>query len=147
VKIPASDADGNLPPGVHEATWEDVTARFGQTTWRTQLLAGLLAGLQSLRGAGCARAYVDGSFVTAKEHPGDFDVCWEAAGVDPALLDPALLDFSNKRAAQKQRFGGEFFIADTTAAPDGTRFLDFFQIDKNTGSHKGIIALNLGDIP
>ena len=43
--------------------------------------------------AGCRRAYVDGSFVTAKEVPGDFDGCWEAEDVDPDALDPVLLDF------------------------------------------------------
>jgi ribosome-binding protein aMBF1 (putative translation factor) len=66
-------------------------ARFGHTPRRLALLSGLKAGLDALRAAGCRRAYLDGSFVTAKEAhfgtpPGDFDACWETAGVDfPAL--------------------------------------------------------------
>jgi hypothetical protein len=147
VTIPSFRADGNLPPGVHDATWTEMTTRFGQTPWRSQLLNGLLAALHSLRAAGCKRAYVDGSFVTDKAIPGDFDGCWEAAGVDPNRLDPALLDFSNARAAQKARFGGELFPATSAAVPVGTAFLDFFQRDKNTGSQKGIIAINLGGLP
>jgi len=44
--------------------------------------------------------------VPAREMPrraGDFDACWEAGGVDPAVLDPVLLDFSALRAAQKAK--------------------------------------------
>jgi hypothetical protein len=136
-----------LPPGVHEATWNDIAALFGSTAWRRDLLAGLLEALESLRAAGCRRVYVDGSFVTAKEAPGDFDACWETTGVDAGRLDPALLEFANARAAQKQRFHGELFPAQAIAAPDGTRFLDYFQRDKLTGDPKGIVALNLEDLP
>jgi len=41
-------------------------------------------------------------------------------------------------------FCGEMFVANSSATPDGTRFLDFFQIDKNTGDAKGIVAIDLG---
>jgi len=43
--------------------------------------------------AGCRTAYVDGSFVTAKEDPEDFDGCWESEGVSLKALDPVLCDF------------------------------------------------------
>ncbi|MDO8185965.1 hypothetical protein Q5424_05755 [Conexibacter sp. JD483] len=92
-------------------------------------------------------AYLDGSFVTSKEHPGDFDACWEVAGVDASRLDRELLDFSDLRAAQKQRYGGELFPAETAAEPAGTTFLDFFQRDRDSGQSKGIIAIDLGDLP
>ena len=58
-----------------------------------------------------------------------------------------LLDFRNKRAAQKVKYGGELFIADTPASPAGTTFLDFFQTDKTTGDPKGIVAIDLGGLP
>jgi hypothetical protein len=86
----------------------------------------------------------DGSFVTGKEVPGDFDGCWEAEGVDPQALDPVLLDFRHPRAAQKAKYRGELFVASLAAAPDGTRFLEFFRIDKVTGDAKGIVAVDLG---
>ena len=41
-------------------------------------------------------------------------------------------------------FGGEMFVANSSAAPDGTRFLEFFHIDKITGDAKGIVAIDLG---
>jgi hypothetical protein len=89
----------------------------------------------------CARAYVDGSFVTSKGEPGDFDGCWDHNGVDFDALDPVLLDFDGHREAQKAKFEGEMFIAD---AP-GNRFLEFFQLDRD-GRPKGIIQINLADI-
>lgn len=137
------EASGNLPPGVHAATWDEFVARYGSTPHRLALLAGLKAALDASRTAGCERTYLDGSFVTAKAVPGDFDGCWEVAGVDPDLLDPVLLVFANQRAAQKAKYGGEFFPAETA----GTRFLDFFQRDKQTGDPKGIIALDIGGLP
>lgn len=111
------------------------------------MLDGLLDALSALRAAGCACAYIDGSFVTTKESPGDFDGCWEASGVDAGLLDRVLLDFSHPRAAQKAKFGGELFIANSAADPAGRAFLDFFQTDKTTGERKGIVAIDLGSLP
>ena len=111
------------------------------------LLTGLRRALASLRAAGCRRAYIDGSFVTAKHDPEDFDACWEASNVDPLLLDPALIDFSDRRRAQKSKFGGELFPADLPADPAGTEFIDHFQRDKFTHEPKGIVALDLEDLP
>lgn len=145
--IPPFQEGGNLPPGIHEATWEEIIARFGGSAWRSELLAGLRDALENLRHAGCRRAYINGSFATAKEAPRDFDACWRAAGVDPDLLDPVLLTFANARAAQKERFRGELFPAEATADPHGTRFLDYFQRDKLTGESKGIVAIDLEELP
>lgn len=88
------------------------------------------------------------SFVTRKKTPGDFDACWNIEGVDIDELDriePVLLTFDNGRAAQKAKFGGEFFPAQTPAewTPPFRIFLDFFQTDKGTGNRKGIIELDL----
>jgi hypothetical protein len=110
------------------------------------LLDGLRSALNALREAGCKRVYIDGSFVTAKVEPSDFDGCWEVDGVDPDKLDPVLLTFSNRRAAQKAKYRGELFLADARADPAGTRFIEFFQHDKD-GNAKGIIALDLRELP
>jgi hypothetical protein len=144
---PFEPPTGLLPAGVHEATWEEFVARFGWTSYRLTLLAGLKAALDALRAAGCRRAYVDGSFVTAKETPGDFDGCWEVDGVDLARLDPVLKTFANLRAAQKRKYGGELFPADAPADLAGTNFLHFFQRDKRSGAAKGIVAIELGGLP
>jgi hypothetical protein len=56
---------------------------------------------------------------------------------------PLLLDFSDRRAAQKAKFGGELFPAQFAAEPGGTAFLEFFQLDRLTQEPKGIIAIDL----
>lgn len=145
--IPGFDPSGNLPAGLHLATWSAFTARFGGTAHRQRLISGLRRALASLKGAGCLRAYIDGSFVTAKVVPGDYDACWDPGGVNAALLDPVLLNFDNQRLLQKIVFFGELFPSHWPANQGGQRFLEFFQSDKTTGSPKGIILLNLQDLP
>lgn len=88
--IPQFDADGLLPPGIHRATWDEVTTRFGNIPWRRQLVDGLEMAIDSLRRAGCRTVYIDGSFATRKEVPNDFDVCWDEEGVAAVTGDSAL---------------------------------------------------------
>lgn len=145
--IPAFQPDGNLPPGIHWLEWTELEARFGQTAYRRSILAGFRDGIQQLKAAGCQRVYVDGSFVTTKPQPGDFDACWDVSGVDPNVLDPVFFDFSNHRAAQKARFLGEFFPAQLPEGGSGRTFLEFFQADKDSGDPKGIVALDLRRLP
>ncbi|MYE40439.1 MAG: hypothetical protein F4X27_09475 [Chloroflexi bacterium] len=144
--IPAFDEDGLLPPGIHWISWEEVGDRFGGTAWRRLLIAGLRTAMENLKDAGCRTVYVDGSFVTAKEAPNDFDACWEEAGVDPIVLDPVLLTFDPGRMTQKARYLGELFPASAIANTDGFSFLEFFQTDRETGRRKGIIAIDLGGL-
>lgn len=145
--IPAFTPTGLLPPGIHPATWNEIVERYGTNRYRLHLLHGLLAALRSLRVAGCRTVYLDGSFVTTETVPNDFDACWAAVGIDPGLLDPVLLDFSDWRAAQRRRFGGELFPAEALADVGGTSYLDYFQQFRRTGAAKGIVALDLGRLP
>lgn len=139
----ATGPTGLLAPGIHAATWEELVALTGTSPYRVALLAGLRAAALELQRCGCPRLYVDGSFVTDKPLPGDYDGCWELKGTNLAMLDPVLKDLSNKRAAQKAKYGGELFPASAGATAAGRTFLDFFQIDKTTGAPKGIIAIDL----
>jgi hypothetical protein len=145
--IPEFDPGGNLPSGIHPTSWDIFVARFGITDHRRRLVSGLKRALDSLTRAGCRRAYVDGSFVTEKEHPGDFDACWDPVGVDASLLHPVLLRFENQRLQQKIVFYGELFPSHWPANAAGQRFVDFFQIDKNSGALKGIVLLNVQELP
>jgi hypothetical protein len=97
--LPAFDPDsGRLPAGEHVASWDEVVERFGWTERRRRMLDGLAEAIELLVTAGCRRVWVNGSFVTAKDEPGDFDACWDTDGVDLDALDPVLLDLSNQRA-------------------------------------------------
>jgi hypothetical protein len=147
--IPDFDADGNLPPGRHRGSWKEFEKRFGTSLRRRELLAGMKRMLLSLREAGCRQIFMDGSFVSSKENPDDYDGCWDRAGMDLWSLqkrDPVLLDFSNKRLGQKLKYGGEMFPADLIEASSGVIFLEFLERDKNTGDQKGIVEIDLGEL-
>ena len=107
---------------------------------------GLRAALENLKRAGCRTVYVNGSFVTNKYVPNDYDACWEEAGVEPETLDSVLLTFDPGRVTQKAKYLGELFPASIIADSDGLSFLDFFQTDKDTGTPKGIVAIDLGGL-
>ena len=81
-----------------------------------------------------------------KGDPGDFDAAWETTNVNVQLLNPTLLDFRNRRQAQKQVFGGELFPADWEADEHGGTFLEFFQTDQRD-TPKGIVAVDLRTLP
>lgn len=134
-----------MPPGVHTVAWAEIAGRFGANSHRARLLSGLLSALQNLAGAGCSEILLDGSFITDKDLPDDYDGAWETRGVDPSLLDPVLLDFTNSRAAMKAKYGGELFPASLLAAP-GVRYRDFFLTDRS-GVSKGVLLLNLRSLP
>jgi hypothetical protein len=133
---------GVLPPGIYWASLDEIRDRFAQTAHRAWLFEGIVAVARALRRARCERMYLDGSFVTAKHHPNDFDGCWDPKNVNARLLDPVLLDFSNGRAAQKQKYRGEMFIS-SGANVETETFLDFFQREKLTGAPKGILGVDL----
>lgn len=145
--LPPFESNGLLPPGIHSAdTWQEFVSLFGSTPKRQWLLNGMKSALVALRGAKCRFVYVDGSFVTTKEEPGDFDICWDFAGVDVQLLDPILLKLDDGRQSQKAKFRGELLPAGWTETASGKTFLEFFQVDKATGEQKGIVVLDLGRI-
>src|ERR1039458_2628359 len=123
-------------------------------TWKRRGGAGLFEAICTIALASCRFRWrlcstgkailLDGSFVTAKEQPGDFDACWDIADVDPDRLDPIFFDFENGRAAQKARFYGELFPAQLPEGWSGKAFLEFFQTDKETGNPKGVVGFDLG---
>jgi hypothetical protein len=146
VVIPSFCSEGNLPEGVHPATWPELVAAFGINPHRLRLLSGLRMVLIRLYSAGCKTVYLDGSFVTSKAIPKDFDGAWDMQNVDLLrlrTLEPTLFDFSDGRAAQKRKFMGELFPADLQEQSTGRTFLDFFQVDRETGASKGIVAIDL----
>jgi hypothetical protein len=145
--IPAFTEMGALPVGEHQATWREVADRFGGTPKRDVLLRGLLAAARSLASAGARQLWLDGSFVTAKPEPGDFDGAWDPVGVDFSRVDPLLIDIadlSTGRNRQKAKYGGELLVG--REGRSGLPFQQFFQLDKN-GDPKGIVVLDLRTLP
>lgn len=72
--LPAFNEEGDLPPGVHRATLEEVLERFGEGSVQRCVVAARLKRVYELVSSTghLARFVVFGSFVTAKEEPNDF---------------------------------------------------------------------------
>jgi hypothetical protein len=133
---------GALPPGVHQASWWEVEERLGWNARRQSLLVGLRSLLEELARAGCSRVWLDGSFVTDKSNPGDFDLVWDPEGVDLSKLDQAVQDLDPPREAQQRKYRGDI-LPNVIERGSGTPFLEFFQQDPVTGQVRGIIELQL----
>lgn len=141
--IPQFDENGNLPPGVHWAEWEEFIERFGNNERRLLLIQGLQMAMERLKAAGCRTIYINGSFVTTKPKPGDFDACYDDETVDKNYLRihaPRLLNHYD-RAAQKAKYKGEIFPSNQPIGNYGDNS-DFFQRDRQKNK-KGIIAIDL----
>ncbi len=145
--LPPFMSNGYLPPGVHSASWDEVESRLGGTTRRDALLQGLLRAAANLRVAGARVLWLDGSFVTDKEEPEDWDGVWDPSNADLAKIDPVLIDPADLAAGryrQKAKYGGELLVGTETST--GMAFQVFFQQDQN-GDPKGIVRLDLRTLP
>ena len=142
--IPEFNENGNLPPGVHFCDdWEEFKERFGYTPKRTQMILSMEDAIASLKAAGCRTFYINGSFVTSKLDPRDFDCCWDRDDTDIDYLRktaPIILKFHDS-AAQKNKYKGEIYPSEQSVN-ESTISIEFFQRDRDQ-NRKGIIAINL----
>ena len=132
-----------LPPGIHEMDWESFYDFFSFSPKRKRLLDGLKKVVDILQETGCSNIYIDGSFVTEKLEPGDWDACFDCPSIiikDILKRYPLL-----NRAEQKRLYGGELFPALAKADEYGNTFLAFFQQITNTVKKKGIVIIKLND--
>lgn len=139
--------NGCLPHGIHNMTWEEFYDQFSFSPKRKYLLEGLERAIVTLRQCGCIIIYIDGSFVTNKLEPNDYDACWEGElGLvvpNMKIIEPIFLDLSDGRKKQKLKYKGEVFPAEIPADSSGTSYLDFFQQIRFSIDKKGIVAIKL----
>jgi len=104
--IPPFNEHGELPEGVHEATWAEFVERYGLTPQRTWLIGQFGPALRALQTAGADMVFVGGSFVTAKPDPGDIDAYWTPGEcTDLAGLPSEFLSESGGLAGQADLAG------------------------------------------
>lgn len=74
--LPPMTEEGELPEGVHQATLMEVIERFGQGTTQRHIVTRRLMGIyQKTKETEHLMSFlVFGSYVTAKEEPGDIDI-------------------------------------------------------------------------
>jgi hypothetical protein len=141
--LPAFDQlTGYLPAGEHAASWTEFVDRFGWNSHRTHLLEGMLRMAKNLKEAGCGFLLIDGSFVTAKELPSDYDACCDFSGINIGKID---LDFFGGRTEMKLKYFGELF-PDHHQADDLYTYREFFQSDRD-GAPKGVVRLLMESLP
>jgi hypothetical protein len=130
-----------LPNGIHDATLDEIYKRYAINKKRQDLFDGFKIATENLFNSGCPQIFLDGSYVTAKPEPSDYDALWDRRFVDPLLIDPIFLDFTGGTIFQKAKYLGEFFPASAIEGLTRRSFMDFFQTDKLTGARKGIIRI------
>jgi len=70
--LPPFDENGNLPPGIHRATYEEIAERFGTGSEEREVeIKELSRFIESARSVGARRLIINGSFVTDKAVPND----------------------------------------------------------------------------
>lgn len=125
-----------LPTGLHYMSLRDFKEQFVTNECRFWIYNGFIDACRALRQAGCKRIFVGGSFVTSKEEPGDFDACWDPAGVLQSL-DRIIYDDSC-RVERRQIYRGDLLIGGV----DSPHY-KFLARDKITGEERGMVGIQL----
>jgi predicted nucleotidyltransferase len=76
MSLPTFEEDGNLPPGIHQATLDEIIARFGNSNRQRQNVSDTLRHIYRLASATghLQRFIIFGSYVTKKPAPHDIDI-------------------------------------------------------------------------
>lgn len=136
---------GYLPQGEHAADWIEVIDRFAWNDHRRHLLSGLRRLAAALRDEECRLFLLDGSFVTRKEFPGDYDACCDYAGMSPIAL--MRLRLMGSREIMKAEYLGEVYAYEQLVPSDRRyTFREFFRRDRDDFP-KGVVRLNLASVP
>ena len=138
IVIPDFDKNGNLPPGIHEATIQEVEAHFAHNMHRKRLFEGLLKVLKILEGCGCPEVYLNGSFITLKSEPKDYDLCYEPTGIKGT---EAFKQFLETRDERKEKYFGDIFPR-LPQPPYEMDHVEDWQTDRD-GEIKGIVRIIL----
>lgn len=144
--LPEFNENGDLPPGVHGASWTEVVNRLGGSPGQRDVCTRRLAHVLELarRTACLQRFVVFGSYVTAKAYPNDVDVILimdDAFRLEHCPMESrALFDHPIAQA----RYGASVFwirpgllIGETVAD-----FIEYWQI-KRGGGQRGIVEIKL----
>ena len=143
MKLPAFNDQGDLPPGVHRATLEDVLERFGHGSARRFAVGARLSRLYELaRSTGSlARFVVFGSFVTAKAEPNDVDVIllMDDSFDLATVTGEAALVFHHLEA--DSHFGASVFWTKLSGALGGEQSMIEYWQARRDGGRRGIIEI------
>ncbi len=139
---PQFNEHGDLPPGIHAATLEEVIRHFGSTSRRAVIARRLERIFQLAHSTGhLARFIVFGSFITGKAEPNDVDIflLMEDSFDVNKVSTEARLVFDH--AAAQNLFGASVFWIRRAAALGGEdATIAHWQI-KRDGGRRGIVEV------
>ncbi|HWG45812.1 MAG TPA: hypothetical protein VN688_23830 [Gemmataceae bacterium] len=143
MSLPPFNEDGDLPPGLHQATLADISVRFGQGSVQRCAVAARLSRLHQLAVSTghLARFVVFGSFVTAKTDPNDVDIIllMEDSFDLAAVTGEAALVFQHMEA--DAHFGASVFWTKRSGALGGEQaMLEYWQA-RREGGQRGIVEI------
>ena len=141
--LPPFDAEGLLPAGIHEGTFDEILERCGFNRQRVELLEKLNEYLRELAQWPLAQAVlIDGSFATSHLEPNDIDVIVVLRD-DYDLTQPVSPFAYNLRSRRSvlRRFGLDLFVVRPNS-PELAGFVEFFgKIRGREDRSKGIIKV------
>lgn len=146
--IPAFNADGLLPPGVHEATFDEVRSRFGAfqaSDRRVRLFDRLTELVENMRLSGLFQfLLIDGSFVTTKPAPNDIDLLAVLKPGHDFERDLPISEYALvSRAMLARRFRFDVIVAEQDSEVYKT-FVEFFSRLRNSPElRKGMVRVTL----
>jgi hypothetical protein len=147
--LPAFREDGWLPDGHHASNWQEVALRFGgePDSRRSLILSSLLQWRDAVRDKGMAGLVIlDGSFVSSKEAPGDFDLVFSYDAATELLVRT---DLEARKLTDYQACRRLGFLGDVFAFPASLLIfspllggLDMFDLDRQR-KPKGVVEVLL----
>jgi hypothetical protein len=161
---------GLLPPGDHEVALHELEASLfvvgdgsraaWQAGWRAQLVSNLRVLVLQLRSVGISEVYVDGSFCTNKDRPGDIDgyfvtdfgawvggqragllaldSAWDLARVDSATGKPIMW---TKHRVELYPVFRPPFERNSSRGIEPTETIDSFFRTSRDGSPRGLVRI------
>jgi len=124
-------------------SYEEVAYHFGKNPRRLKQLANALQFFRIFHACGCQWVYIDGSFVSTKEYPGDIDLCFDITSVDAETLEKEFPAFFDPKAIGKIHRDLQCHIF--TFSEEFMQFFDMLSEDRE-GNLKGFVKLNLKDL-
>ena len=142
--LPDFDASGDLPPGVHRATLNEMIQRFGSAGGQRGICTLRLSHVHELakRTGYLQRFIIFGSYVTVEPNPNDIDVILvmdDAFRLEECSIESrGLFD----HALAQARFGASiFWIRPGLLIDEGIEdFIAYWQL-KRDGSKRGIVEV------
>ena len=143
MSLPQLNEHGHLPAGIHDASLDELTERFGQSQRRREILKDFHRYLAELQQWQVAQAIlVDGSFVTDIAEPNDLDLVLVLRDDYDLTQSVSPFEYNLRSRRRVQRtFGLDLFVVRPSSV-DYDRFVSFFsQVRNHPGQIKGVVRV------